>query len=343
MNDLAQLSTAAALPVHRDNLVWNACDTTSLPFADDIWVAKLLRSGVSACFHTVAVDEDPVRGLKETAIWRRFYASQPDLRIGLTARDAVDAKAAGQVAMFMHWQGIGPMGGDLDLLDAYYDLGLRVLQPTYQHRNLAGDGCGERGQGGLSHFGVKLVERCNRLGILLDVSHVGDVTSTEIAELSTAPVMATHVGVRALNNTVRNKPDDLIRAIAAKGGVVGIAGKSGFLRPDGLRNGSTLDDYVAHVKHVRDIAGIDHVAVGTDVSDDRRYTREFLHNFHSQYPEVAIIGDSLDASLMHPDGLKNPGELANITGALLRHQFSDVDVAKVIGGNVARVVRAVMG
>lgn len=330
------------LPLHANNLIWNACDTTSLNFADDQWVAKLVRSGVSACLHTVAVDESPERALKEAAIWRRFYQSRPELMIGLTATDAAKAKASGKVAMFMHWQGLGPINGDLDLLDAFYDLGLRVLQPTYQYRNVAGDGCGERVQSGLSKFGVKLVERCNKLGIALDVSHVGDVTSMEIVEISNAPVMATHVGVRAINDTVRNKPDDLIRTIAKKGGLVGIAGKSGFLKADGLATGATLDDYVDHVAHICDLVGSEYAAVGTDVSDERRYTPAFLHDFHTRFPEVAIIGDSLDASLMHPEGLKNPGELANITAALVKRGFKEADIVKIMGGNVERVLKAAL-
>ncbi len=334
------LSRAALRPLHRDNLVFNACETTSLQWGDDVWVAKLAQSGVSACFHTVAVDESPERALKEAVIWKRFYEADPRLRIGLTAEDARAAKAAGQTAMYMHWQGIGPLGGDLDLLDAFHALGLRVLQPTYQYRNLAGDGCGERVQSGLSRFGVALVDRCNTLGIALDVSHVGDVTSMEIVEMSRAPVMATHVGVRAINDTVRNKPDDLIKAIARGGGLIGIAGKSGFLRADGLENGSTLDDYVAHMKYVCALVGTDHVAIGTDVSDDRRYTRAFLAEFHRNFPEVAIIGDSLDAAKMHPAGLKSPADLANVTEALERHGFDDADIVKIIGGNVERVLKA---
>jgi membrane dipeptidase len=339
----ARTSIAAGhLPIHRDNLVINACDTTSLRYGDDIWVQKLVRSGVSACLHTVAVDEGPAQALKEAVLWRRFYDAHPSLRIGLKAEDARKAKAAGQIAMYMHWQGIGPLGGDLDLLDAFHALGLRILQPTYQYRNVAGDGCGERNPAGLSRFGAKLVDRCNALGIALDVSHVGDLTSMEIVEMSRAPVMATHVGVRAINDTVRNKPDDLIKAIAKGGGLIGVAGKSGFLRADGLAKGSTLDDYVAHMRHIYDLVGPDHIAIGTDVSDDRRYTAEFLGDFHRKFPEVAIIGDSLDASLMHPNGLKNPGELANVTEALVKHGFSDEEIVKIIGGNVERVLGAAL-
>ena len=330
-----------ARTLQAETIVWNACDTTSLPYADAIFVDKLRQSGVAACIHTVGVSQSAVQEMAEMARWRSFYEAS-GLRAGLTPEDAAAAKAEGKVAMYMAWQDIAPLEGRLDLLDAFYRLGLRFVQPTYQYRNLAGDGCGERVQSGLSRFGLALVDGCNRLGIGLDVSHVGDATSMDIAEHSQAPIFATHVGVRARCDTVRNKPDELIRAIAAKGGMIGIAGKSGFLRPDGLQAGSTLDDYVDHVSYVCDLVGVDHVGIGTDVSDDRRYTREFLKGFHDAYPEVAIIGDSLDASLMHPAGLKSPRDLANITEALLRRGFSEADTRKVIGGNVQRVVNAVL-
>jgi microsomal dipeptidase-like Zn-dependent dipeptidase len=332
---------ARAARLQKDVLVWNACETTSLTYADDIWVAKLRRSGVAACIHTVGLDQSAKQAMAEMARWRRLYEAN-GMMLGRAPGDAAAARAEGKIAMYMGWQDILPLEGDLDLLDAFYDLGLRVLQPTYQYRTLAADGCGERVQSGLSRFGIKLVERCNQLGIMLDVSHVGDASSMEIAECSRSPIMATHVGARALVDTVRNKPDDLIRAIAARGGAIGIAGKSGFLRRNGLETGSTLDDYVDHVKHVCDMVGVDHVAIGTDVSDDRRYNHAFLEDFHRRFPEVAIIGDSLNIAMMHPVGLQNPSELANITDALVRRGFNDGDVAKIIGDNVQRVLNAAL-
>lgn len=336
------VSSDAAEELHASSLVWNACDTTSIKFGDEVWVSKLAASGVSACFHTVGVWEPGLQAFEEMAHWRNLYASSKHLRLGLTAADALEAKKNGQTAVYMAWQDITPLEGRLPLLDAFYQLGLRIVQPTYQNRNLAGDGCGERVQSGLSKFGVELVKRCNQLGIILDISHVGDATSIDILEHSTSPVMATHVGVRGLNDTVRNKPDDAIKAIAKTGGVVGIAGKSGFLLKDGLKTGSTLDDYIDHVAYIADLVGIDHVGIGTDVSDDRRYTREFVADFHAKYPEVKIIDESLNVAAMHPDGLKSPADLGNITKALARRGFSTEDIKKVIGGNVQRVVETVL-
>jgi len=288
------------------------------------------------------VFEGAAEGMEVMAQWCRFYNESPHLRLGLVGEDAIAAKQAGQIAMYMGWQNIAPLEGRLDLLDAFYHLGLRIVQPTYQYRNLAGDGCGERVQSGLSKFGVDLVLRCNKLGIGLDVSHVSDATSLEIVATSDQPVMATHVGVRSIAKGVRNKDDALIRAIAAKGGVICIAGKSGFLSEKGLTEGTTIDNYVDHMKYVCDLVGSDHVGIGTDVSDDRRYNRAFLEDFHRRFPEIAIIDDKLDGSLMHPDGLKNPSEIPNITAALQRRGFSDEDVKKLVGGNVQRVVTQVL-
>jgi microsomal dipeptidase-like Zn-dependent dipeptidase len=154
--------------------------------------------------------------------------------------------------------------------------------------------------------------------------------------------MATHSAARALVDTPRNKTDEEIKALAAKGGVIGIAAKSGFLKKDGLRTGSTVEDIVTHVEYVRDLVGIEHVCIGTDVGDERKYTVEAMRAFHAKHPEVAIIGDELRTDIMHPQGV-GPGTLFNITAGLVKRGFSDADIRLVLGENVNRVLRQIWG
>ena len=260
--------------------------------------------------------------------------------LGHTFADIAGAKRSGRTAIFMGFQDITALEGDLDMLPVFHSLGIRWIQPTYQDRNLAGDGCGERIQSGLSRFGVRLVEECNRLRMVLDVSHVGIGSTLETIEMSKHPVMATHSAARALVDTPRNKTDEEIKALAAKGGVIGIAGKSGFLKRDGLQTGSTADDMIDHIEYVRDLVGIEHVCIGTDVGDERKYTVENMRAFHARHPEVAIIGDALDVGIMHPKGVR-PGTLYNITAGLVKRGFSDRDVELVLGENVNRVLRQI--
>jgi microsomal dipeptidase-like Zn-dependent dipeptidase len=323
-------------------VVWNATETTLFPHADDVYLAKVKHSGMTAALHTVCVWESAAEAMEVMIGWRRFYERSNLLMLGTKAEDVAQAKRTGRVAMYMAWQDIVPLEGRLDLLDAFYLLGLRFVQPTYQRRNLAGDGCGERVQSGLSIFGVDLVKRCNQLRIGLDVSHVSEATTLDIVEHSTAPVMASHVGARALNDNTRNKTDREIKAIAAKGGLIGIVAKSGFLRPDGLKTGTTLDDYVDHLQYVCDLVGTDHVCIGTDIADERKYSPEFLAWFNSRFPENTIIGSDLNSSKMHPKGLQSPNDLRNITAALVRRGFSDADLRKILGGNMDRVIKHIL-
>ena len=167
----------------------------------------------------------------------------------------------------MGFQDVTALEGDMNRMEVFYNLGIRFVQPTYQDRNLFGDGCGERFQSGLSKLGIKFVEKLDELGIVIDTSHVGIGTTIDCANMSQRPIMATHTAARAIVDTPRNKTDDEIKAIAAKGGVIGIAGKSGFLKKDGLETGSTINDMIDHVVYIAGLVGIDHVGIGTDVGD----------------------------------------------------------------------------
>jgi len=227
-------------------------------------------------------------------------------------------------------------------MDIFKALGVRIMQLTYQYRNLVGDGSGEPGNAGLSRFGHALIRRMNELGIVIDLAHVGGRTTVEAIQASRHPAIVSHSGVRALCDTVRNKTDEEIRVLAAKGGVIGIPPKSGFLRPDGLARGTTIDDYIDHIDYVRRLVGIDHVGIGTDVGDDRKYSKEHLREFHSKFPEVGMIDDSLRTDLIHTRGLDTPAKLPNITAGLVRRGYRDDEIAKVLGGNFLRVFRVVM-
>lgn len=339
--DLTPAQRERANRLHTELAVWNTCDSTHREHADRVYIDRIRSSAVTAINHTVAYSISFKEAVRSIACWTDLYARHPD--VGFIARDYKDvakAKETARTAIFMGFQDITALEGELDLLPVFHTLGIRWIQPTYQDRNLAGDGCGERIQSGLSKFGIRLVEQCNQLGMVLDVSHVGIGTTLETIEVSRHPVMATHSAARALVDTPRNKTDEEIRALAAKGGVIGIAGKSGFLRKDGLSIGSTIDDMIDHIEHVRDLVGIEHVCIGTDVGDERKYTVESMRAFHAKHPEVAIIGDALRVDLMHPKGV-GPGTLYNITAGLVRRGFTDGDIRLVLGENVNRVLRQI--
>ncbi|MBI4277275.1 MAG: membrane dipeptidase, partial [Armatimonadetes bacterium] len=192
----------------------------------------------------------------------RLVDALPDHLVKVTrAEDIRRAKKEGRHGILMNFQNTAHLGTNLKILDLFYNLGIRVIQLTYNMRNFAGDGCTERTDAGLSHFGVALVRRMNEMGILVDLSHCGTQTAWDAVRASTKPVAFTHTFSKVLSKHDRGKTDDLLKAVADTGGYVGVLVVPFFIsdRPD-----VTLDAAVDHVRHVVDVCGIDHVGVGTD-------------------------------------------------------------------------------
>jgi microsomal dipeptidase-like Zn-dependent dipeptidase len=343
IDQLTDAQRQRAWSLHRDSIVINALDSTRIAQGDEAYIAKLKRSGVTATNHTVSATEGLADTMKAIVdCWHVYQQFPKDIIIGRNFGDIERAKREGKVAVFLGFQDTNPIEGHLYMLEVYSALGIRFVQLTYQRRNLVGDGCGERTDAGLSIFGLQVVKELNRLGIVIDLSHVGVRSTLDAIEHSEDPVTVTHSGVRALMDTPRNKTDEEIKALAARGGVIGIPPKSGFLKPNGLSEGTSIEDYIAHIDYVADLVGIDHVGIGTDVGDERKYTRERMMAFHNQFPEVAIIDENLRTELMHTSGLQSPATLFNITAGLVNRGYSDDDIRKVLGGNFLRVFRQVM-
>ena len=176
--------------------------------------------------------------------------------------DIAEAKKTGRTGVIYGFQDGVAFETDLGRLDELYRLGLRIVQPTYNRRNLLGDGCLEPANAGLSKAGFEAVERMNDLGILVDLSHCGRRTAADAIRHSKKPVAFTHTGSAAQNDHPRNRTDEELRAVAAKGGVAGI-----YFMPflsDGKQ--PTAADIIRHLEHMIDVAGEDHVSIGTDGS-----------------------------------------------------------------------------
>ena len=263
-------------------------------------------------------------------------AHQDMVRLALTTDDIRSAKADGTIAFVISLEGAAMIENELDRIDVLYGLGMRSLGIAYSEGNALGAGLKEPAHYGLTAFGRNAVRRMNRLGIAIDISHASDQTSLDTIEESEDPVFITHAGARALWDTPRLKPDEVIRACAAKGGVIGIeAAPHTTISADRPRH--TIESFMQHFEYCVDLVGIDHVAFGPDAlfGDHvglHHALREALSLSASKgtqpYPEVAFV-----------DGLENPAEsFPNIVRWLVTHGYSDEDVAKVVGGNVMRVL-----
>lgn len=264
-------------------------------------------------------------------------AHQDMVVLATTTEDIVRAKHNGQIAFVVSLEGAAMIENELDRLDILYGLGVRCLGIAYSEGNQLGGGLREPNDGGLTVFGRQAVRRMNKLGIAIDISHSGDRTSMDTIEVSEKPVFITHAGARALWNSNRLKPDEVIKACAAKGGVIGIeAAPHTTITQKNPRH--TIDSFMEHFEYCVELVGIDHVAFGPDVLFGDHVG---LHHTLSEALSIAASRGKLEYPRVEwVDGLENPAEaFPNIVRWLVKHGYSDEDIAKAVGGNVMRVLK----
>ena len=256
-----------------------------------------------------------------------------------TLQDIYDAHETGRIAHVFALEAATPIENEVDRLDVLYGFGVRQMGIAYSEANYLGSGLKERGDGGLTYFGERAVERMNKLGIAIDISHSGDRTCMDVIETSRKPVFITHAGSREVWPTNRMKPDAVIKACAERGGVLGLeAAPHTTLSPEHPQH--TLESVMDHFVHCVDLVGIEHVAFGPDTlfGDHVGLHDAFASNLsigqahgHVDHPRVEYV-----------DGLENPAEcFTNIIGWLVEHDYSDDEIRAVTGGNILRVLKEV--
>ena len=249
--------------------------------------------------------------------------------------DILAAKNAGKTGIIFGFQNTTAIEEDIGLLTIFHALGVRVIQLTYMEANLVGQGCLERIDAGLTRFGLEVIAEMNRLGILIDLSHVGYRTTMDAIEASAKPVAFTHANPYSLCSHARNKPDDAIKALAKKGGVIGATVFPPFL-PAG--KDSTIGDFIDVIEYLVEMVGIDHVAIGTDFTEGQ--PREFfdwlLTGKSKQGPAMP-----LDFPIQNPQGIQNSADFPNLTDALLTRGYTESEARKILGENMIRLFKDV--
>lgn len=331
MNIAAQESpTLSATELHAAATVVDGSTVIELSEAH---LDRIRRGGVTAVNHTVTRPyADTVTGLREVNRCRRWIDAHAD-RVLLvdTVADIHRAKAEGREAVILGPQDTEMIGVDLDLLGTFYDLGVRILQLTYQRQNLLGAGCGEKVDPGLSEKGRAFVGAMNELGIVVDVSHCGQRTGLDAMEASSTPVVVTHSFCDAISPHIRAKDDAFLRALGEQGGVMGITTLSGFLYyPEDRGRRPDLARFVEHVSRVVEVVGVDHVAIATDY--DETLTEA------TKGPEWGKLLGNWKWEDRRAIGMDDAGDFPNFTGALLAGGFSPEDITKILGGNWLRVL-----
>lgn len=308
-------------------------------------VARLREGGVGAVFfaayvsrHFVPKNASAHRVLQMIDTVRHDIVERypNDFLLALTADDIERARRQGKIAALIGIEGGHAVEDSLRVLRSCYALGVRYMTLTHSNTNNWADSSGDikkagvKHHGGLTAFGRQVVGEMNRLGMMVDISHVADETFRDVLETSRAPVFASHSSCRAISGIARNMSDEMIQAMARKGGIIcinfgceflsqesadgsryfnpALAGKAGVKTPR-----ASLADVVAHIDRVVKVAGIDAVGIGSDY-------------------------DGVECT---PVGLEDVSKFPNLTRALLERGYSPADVRKIYGGNFLRVMRAV--
>ncbi|MGQ0662829.1 MAG: dipeptidase [Pseudomonadota bacterium] len=301
------------------------------------------RMGGLTCVHvTVAIWEDARTTLDAIGRWYRVFGMFGDL-VGpvRSVADIRSAKESNKTAVVLGFQNTSPFEDDLALVEVFYHLGIRVAQLTYNIQNFVGSSCYEPQDSGLSRFGRYLVAEMNRLGMLIDLSHVGERTSLEAIEASAHPVAITHANPYSLYPHKRNKSDKVLKALAETGGVLGCATYPSLMGGSGL----SLAKWCDMVASTVDLMGMDHVGVGTDTALDWSLEDAFSMNMGrwSHKPDYGAHSASAPGWAPWPDWYKSPANMLNLTAGLLERGFSKDEVAALMGGNWLRLFTKVFG
>ncbi len=277
-------------------------------------------------------------------------AHQDFLIKGYGLEDIYRAKREGKIAWFLSMEGCAPIENEVDRIEVLYGLGVRMLGITYSELNVLGSGIKEDNDGGLTKFGAECVERMNKVGIAIDLSHTGDKTCMDVLKLSSKPVFITHVGAKRLWNSRRLKPDEVIKACADKGGVIGIeAAPHTTITEKNPKH--SIESVMEHFEYIKDLVGIDHLAFGPDTlyGDHAGLHRVFskqmsgsAFNKPGSKPEEKLKAqeEKFAETVPYVLGLENATEAShNLPRWLIQHGYSDEDILKVMGGNVIRVLK----
>lgn len=305
------------------------------------WLPQLERGGVrlQVCPTYVDLGELPEgalrTALREVVACHRAARENAGRVLLVRSRADLDEVERGdRIGLMLALEGAEPLGSSPELADAFFELGVRMASLTWNRRNAFADGLAEPSPGGLSALGRELVDRLVELGVILDLVHASEPTFWELLERSgEAPVVVSHAACRAVLDTPRNLSDDQLRALAGRGGVLGLMALPLVVDPEDR----SLDRLVDHLDHAVEVMGIEHVGLGGD------FVRQIVRSGAVRVPAGAVTllppGMELDAAL---DGLAGPEDYPRLVEALRRRGYEGERLAAVLGGNFLRLFRGAL-
>ena len=301
-------------------------------------------SGITAVNLTVG-GQNPEEVFRDIAKWERDLRAHPDVLTSIrSVADLRAAKAAKKFGLIYGFQDTVSIGDDLSRVALYHAFGLRIIQLTYNVRNLVGDGCLQPENGGLTAFGRELVAELNARRIIVDTGHTGIRSTEDAIAASKGPIAISHSACRAIADRPRSKPDATLKKMADKGGVVGV-----YLMPFlTMGPAPTSVDLITHIEHAVNVAGEDHVGIGSDLSTTPHVVNAEYMKVHRDFVAgrqakgIAAPGEDPEVPMFVTD-LNVPRRMALIADKLLARKHSTARVEKIIGGNFLRLCTEVWG
>lgn len=301
------------------------------------WSEKIFRQlregGVDAIHVTISYHEN----FRETVLnfekWNRWFEQYPDLILkGRWASDIDHARATGRTAVFFGFQNPAPIEDDIGLVEILHDLGARFMQLTYNNQSLLATGCYEAQDTGITRMGRQIIKEMNRVGLVVDMSHSADRSTIEAAEISTRPIAITHANPYEWHPALRNKRDEVIRAVTENGGMLGFS-----VYPHHLKDKSdcTLEGFCEMIARTADRFGTEHLGIGTDLCQDQpdsivewmrvgRWTKEI------DYGEGSASNPGFPPM---PDWFQDNRDFGNIENGLKNIGLNEEEVAGIMGEN----------
>jgi membrane dipeptidase len=270
------------------------------------------------------------------AFWNGFIATHDEhfMRVD-SAADIDRVNKSGKLGVILGLQNSDHFRKPAEV-DLFHGLGQRVSQLTYNSRNFIGNGATERKDEGISDFGAVIIERMNKVGMSVDVSHCGDQTTLDAFEISKKPVLVTHSNVRALvNGHPRCKTDEAIKKVGLNGGVMGITGVRMFVKAD---EPTTIEHVLDHFDHVRKLIGAEHLGVGSDID---LYGYDSMPAEANKKLRASYKGSYGFREKIDIEGLNHPKRMFDLAEGLIRRKYNDADIRGILGGNFARVLKEI--
>lgn len=327
MNQMTKISEEEAHEIYRQSLIIDGL--AGYTFAFD----ALKEAGVTAAHITLAAHNEGFLEAIE-AIKDCYAALQAHPNLLLLVRSVSDirrAKKEGKVALIFGFQTSSPVEDDLTNLWVFEELGIRIIQLTYMTRNLVGYGCYEEDDRGLTYYGKTFIREMDRLGLLIDLSHVGWKTAEEAIRVSQNPVIISHSNPYSMCANRRNVPDELLKMISDKGGVVGINAYPPMCVLDPNRQ-PTMEDYLDIMEYTIDLVGIDSVGIAPDLFEGMSDWQKVRWN--RRYDELSTPWSAIK-------GFAHETDITSLAPKLARRGYGEMEIRKILGLNFMRVFETV--